>query len=258
MDRTGTSTTISGTMELSGPEATGVRAGQIETSINTAWTNSFKDGYSVKCKIVVRLRPPGTAATPVTQIDAVNGIAPSRFNPLTRVLTLNANEADAFTWAAAHEFGHVIGLKDRYSESIGSRLRGMVGGTRTGGPDRGYKGNLMGETGGTLSSQNIIDLAEETAPSAYWMNDDDHIRDWVNAHTRADIQALSAADKLRAIWILQGGWISDDDVNVMGKICDAVTNKTEADAIRAGVNVLIFTSLGQRTTMRVFLSKMPR
>ena len=122
---------------------------------------------------------------------------------------------------------------------------------------RGYAGNLMGETNGVLQSKNLIDLAEENEPSQYWINDDDQVRDWVNEHSLADIGRLSTPDKLRAIWTLQGGWISDDDVAAMGKICGSVTTKREGDAIRAGVNVLIFSSLGQRTTMRVFLGKMP-
>jgi len=93
---------------------------------------------------------------------------------------------------------------------------------------------------------------------AWGINDDDQVRDWVAAHSLSDIAALSTADKLRAIWTLQGGWISGDDLAAMGKICSSVKTKGEADAIRAGVNVLIFTDLGQRTQMRVFLSKMPR
>jgi hypothetical protein len=40
-----------------------------------------------------------------------------------RKMTLNATESDAFTWTPAHEFGHVLGLQDRCSESIMSKIR---------------------------------------------------------------------------------------------------------------------------------------
>ena len=50
--------------------------------------------------------------------------APSQVSVLTREMTLNANQTEAFPWLAAHEFGHVPGLKDRYSESIISSADG--------------------------------------------------------------------------------------------------------------------------------------
>ena len=60
-----------------------------------------------------------------------------------------------------------------------------------------------------------------------------------------------------AIWILQGGWISGDVLQAMGKICGVVKTTTEAASLRRGINLLIFSDIGQRTSMRVFLSKMP-
>jgi hypothetical protein len=172
-------------------------------------------------------------------------------------MQLNANEPDCFTWTPGHEFGHVIGLDDRYVESIMSQIRGSWGGTRVTSPKPGYARNLMAVSHGRLEQQNVVDVAAENEPSALWTGDDDEVRAWVTAHSLAEIGGLSAADKLRAIWVLQRGWISDDDMEAMGRICKSVTTRDQAEAIRAGVNLLIFGDLGQRTTMRVFLANMP-
>jgi hypothetical protein len=90
-----------------------------------------------------------------------------------------------------------------------------------------------------------------------WINDDDQVRDWVNSHSLPDIGRLSTADKLTAIRALMDGWISDDDVAAIARICSSVTSRTEADAIRGGVDLLAMTSIGQRTAVRVAFARMP-
>ena len=187
------------------------------------------------CNITVTYRGKGSRAGTATQIkaDKIAGLSHVSFGSMT----LNANEADAFTWTPVHEFGHIIGLKDRYAEKIISSIKGQFG--------------------GALESKNVKDVAEETAPSPYWINDDDQVRDWVNGHALGDVGKLSTGNKLKAIKTLMGGWISDDDVAAMSRICSSVTSKTEADAIRHGVNLLDMSSIGQRTMMRVAFARMP-
>lgn len=258
IDRTDRSIRITGAMELYGDEATPARATQIQNTVNTTWTKTFADGYSVSCNITVRYRGPGSSAGNFAQIEAHRTSGPSEVNSLTRNMSLNANNRVAFTWTVAHEFGHVLGLDDRYSESIFSSVAGTFDESwRTSTVQSGYEGNLMGAHQGVLGSQNVADLASENAPSPYWMNDDDHIRDWVSEHSNADIARLSTAHKLQAIRILMGGWISDDDMSAMDKICRSVTDRTESQRIQRGVNLLDFTSIGQRTQMRVIFSRMP-
>jgi hypothetical protein len=80
---------------------------------------------------------------------------------------------------------------------------------------------------------------------------------WVNAHPLTDIRILSTTNKLRAIWTLLGGWISDDDIAAIRKICGSVTTRMEGDAIRKGVDPLTFSDIGQRTQFRVIISQMP-
>jgi hypothetical protein len=257
VDRTESSIKIDGAMELYGPEANPARAESIRRWINRVWTSNFPDGYSVSCNITVTYRGPGSKAGAASQIEAIKIAGPSHVSRLDSSMTLNANEADAFTWTAAHEFGHVIGLQDRYSEGIMSSIIGTFGGTRSTTVDPRYQINLMAVTGGILESQNLKDVAEENAPSPYWVNDDEQVRDWINHHVTADVARLSTANKLKAIGTLMTGWISDADVAAIGRICSCVTLKAEADAIRRGIDLLKFSSIGQRTMMRVTLSQMP-
>ena len=261
VDRTERTVRITGTMELSGSEATAARAATLQNTINRTWTQNFPDGYSINCNITVRYRVPGSSASSnAAQIEAARVSEPSNVNTLPGMghkMTLNANEANAFTWVPAHEFGHVIGMQDRYSESIMSRISGTFGGRRTTTAHRGYAGNLMAESGGALGSRNVADLAAESEPSPFWVNDDNQVRNWLNAHSRTEIGSLSTMSKLRAIRTLMGGWISDEDVRAIGQICGCVTTRLEADKIRQGVNLLNMTSIGQRTQVRVIFSRMP-
>jgi hypothetical protein len=259
VDRTGHSVVISGVMELYGPAANPARAASIQQAINTMWTRNFGDGYSIACHVVVRHRAPGSSPGEATQIEAAAGLRPSRisYGLRGRSITLNTNERDAFTWAAAHEFGHIIGLRDRYSESIMSMIRGALGGSRTTVAQPGYEGNLMAETNGTVGRQNVADIAAENEPSSCWIHDDDQVASWIRSHSAAEIGKLSTADKLRSVHVLQGGWISAEDMVAIGHICASVTSHKEAEAIRRGVDLSLFTDLGQRTRMRVFLARMP-
>jgi Domain of unknown function (DUF4157) len=259
IERTENSVTISGAMELYGSQANASRAASIQTSINTTWTKIFPDGHSVSCNITVAYRGKGSKPGNATQIETDNTLGPSHvlYGLNARSMTLNSNESGAFTWTPAHEFGHIIGLDDRYSEGIISKVKGLFGRERTTTTQSGYEGNLMAVHGGALESKNVQDIAKENEPSAYWINDDDQVRDWVNGHSFSDIGKLSTNNKLKAIKTLMGGWISDDDVAAITRICSSVTSSNEANTIRSGVNILGMTSTGQRTMVRLAFSNMP-
>lgn len=260
VDRTGNSVEITGRMELFGPEANAARAQSIENSINRVWTRTFPDGHSIRCHVSVRYRGPASSAGNATQIEALNTTGPSHVTDIPgvdRTMTLNARGAEAFGWTAAHEFGHIIGLSDRYSESIMSQIAGRFGGTRHTTVDPDYQTNLMAVHGGVLESRNVADLASENAPSPYWVNDDDRVRDWVTAHSTIEIGRISTTNKLKMMRTLMGGWISDDDVQAMGRICQSVRTAAEARTIQNGIDLTDFSSIGQRTQMRVIFSRMP-
>ena len=259
IDINGGAVNISGNMELYGDEASAARAKSVQDSINTTWTRTFPDGFIVKTNITVTYRGSGTGAGNATQIEACKMSGPSNVRPAWggRKMTLNANEADAFTWTAAHEFGHVIGLGDRYSEGIISKIKGRFGYERTVTVNPGYDGNIMAVDQGGLEGKNVSDVAAENNPSSWWVNNDDHLRDWVNSHGGPDIGRLGTDTKLKCINTLMSGWISGDDMAAIRKIMTNVRDKKEADAIRKGIDPLDFTSIGQRTQFRVAASQMP-
>jgi hypothetical protein len=256
VDRVDKTISISGFMELSGPEATPARALKIQESINSTWTKAFPDGYSVTCNVKVTFRGPGRSPGRVAQIEAIRCAEPSGVSDDDdRSMTINANEPDAFTWTPAHEFGHVIGLEDGYSEGIMSELRARWGGTRIVTLKPGYKGNLMGETNGKLAKRNLVDLGQANAPA--WLDEDDQVRAWVKGHSLFEIRQLSTPHKLAAIKTLLDGWISSDDLLAIRRICGCAASKPEADAIRGSIDLSSMTDLGQRMQMRVILSNMP-
>lgn len=259
IDRTDRAVSISGQMEAWGPQANAARAATIQSSINSTWTKVFPDGYSVSCNITVTYRGPGSRPGAATQIEIDNMSGPSNVSSglSGRAMQLNAGSRDVYTWTAAHEFGHVLGLDDRYHESLTSSVAGTFGGKRTTTATPGYEWNLMAVHGGQLEGQNIRDLAAENEPSPYWVNDDDQVRDWVNAHSQSDIAALSTQNKLRAIRVLMRGWISDDDMAAIRQILQSVSRQDDSRTIQQGINLSDFSSLGQRTTMRVWFSQMP-
>lgn len=63
--------------------------------------------------------------------------------------------------------------------------------------------------------------------------------------------------KVRMIKTLMGGWISDEDVTAIVRICSGVKTHAQAEIIRSGVNPLNFSSIGQRTRVRVAFTIMP-
>jgi len=257
VDRTGNNVAIGGAMQCYGSEATAARCVTIQNTINSVWTATFPDGCSSVCQVVIMFRPPGVPSFGVTEIEIKSMSGPSNVNTSTKKMELNSNSADVYTWVAAHEFGHVIGLDDRYSEPLISKIRGSWGGQRTNEIQPGYEGNLMGAHNGAMSSQNIRDLASETSPSSWSTEDDDHIRAWVSAHSLADIAATPVDAKISAINTLMGGWISDADVDAMVKILQSVRNVSEANVIRTRIDPVTCSGLGQRTRVRVAMAGMP-
>jgi hypothetical protein len=243
-------------MELFGPEASTARALKVQESINSTWTRSFPDGHSISCNVKVTYRAPGRSPGRVVQIEAKRCIEPSSVaDDDQRSMLLNATEPDAFTWIPAHEFGHVIGLEDGYSEGIMSDLRARWGGTRVVTLKPGYKGNLMGEFRGKLGARNLRDLTVANAPG--WLEDDDQVRTWVKGHSLFEVRQLSTAHKLAAIKTLLDGWISSDDLLAIRRICGCAASSPEADAIRRSIDLNALSDLGQRAQLRVVLSNMP-
>lgn len=258
VDLAGSTLSIVGRAEAWGPEANVQRATQIQNTINNAWTLRI-GAVDFSCNIVVTHRASGDPGR-VLQIEILNMPAPSnvKMGDSARPMQLNNREAGAYTWTAAHEFGHVLGLNDRYAETAESRAAGQNGGQRSTPAHPGYETNLMGAVGGTLSLQNALDLANETQPSEWGMDDDDEVRAWVSNHNALQIQALNDAVRLRGLEILMNGWVSDDDLRAMEGLMGGVSNPIEARNIRARIDPVRLSNLGQRTRLRIAMDRMPR
>jgi predicted lipid-binding transport protein (Tim44 family) len=115
-------------------------------------------------------------------------------------------------------------------------------------------GGLVGIAGGA-AGEAIAGVAYEEATI-----DDDEIRAWTSTHDLATVGRLPAAEKVRMIFSLMKGWISDDDVAAMTRILQSVTSAAEMDAIRRTVEPYIasqMSSIGQRTALRMALSRRP-
>lgn len=258
VDLAGTSLSIVGRAEAWGAEANAQRAMQIQNTINNARTLRI-GAVDFSCSIIVSHRASGDPGRAL-QIEILNMPAPSnvRMAETGRPMQLNNREPQAYNWTAAHEFGHVLGLNDRYSETAASRAAGQNGGPRATPAHAGYETNLMGAVGGGLSLQNALDLANETQPSEWSMDDDDEVRDWVSSHTQLQIQALGPDVRMRGLEILMNGWVSGDDLRAMEGLMSGVTNGLEARNIRARIDPIRLTDIGQRTRLRLAMERMPR
>jgi hypothetical protein len=182
----------------------------------------------------------------------------SHYYPLDGSVHLNTGKPNAVD-AAAHEFGHQMGLDDRYSEpflsNIGDTLVGMQ---RWGIKDHaGYEDNIMAHGNALASGQNVRDLARENAPTA--LSTDDQVRDWVSRSNAADMVVVATATKVRMVDSLMDGWISDQDVAALESICATARPGDQADAVRAAVESRIGSMWGsaQKARLQAAIDAMP-
>jgi hypothetical protein len=263
VDIIGNVVTITGECEAWGPAATAANAPSMAAAINRKWTRQLPYGYDIRSSVAVYYRSPtGTENTGRLQIyygpmwsdsNAYkgNGIKTTR-------IKLNNKDHDAISTVLPHEFGHTLGLGDRYEEGIFSKLSNFLGGPRGDTPThKGYEDEMMGGMK-RVQRKTIDNLKSETAPSANWTNDDNEVRDWLKAHTNGDIAALSVADKIAIINTLMGGWISDGDVTAMVRVIGTINSVSDAKAVNAGVDPYSMKGVGQRTRVRMALDAMPR
>jgi hypothetical protein len=158
----GHAVTIRANLELYGAGATSAIAGEFKSTIENYWNHTYDDGYSVKttANVTVQGDKPDKAKTRIDVINAkgVTNVAPTYWiagaNYMQYYIGSSKND-----WTPAHEFGHLLGLPDHYSESIASSLKGQINPDwRTSIEDKGWEGNLMARTGGVFEKKNIVEL----------------------------------------------------------------------------------------------------
>jgi hypothetical protein len=259
----GKTVVITGECEAWGPKASAQNAPWMASSINRKWTRHLPLDYDITTTVNVYYRAPGAPEnTGRLQIyygpmlgpsNAIKGggIARSR-------IKLDGDDNGAVGLVLPHEFGHVIGLDDRYDEPLWSKLSSSLGGPRAATPaHKGYENEMMGGLG-AVRRKTIDNVLLETGPSEYWTQDDDEVRDWLKAHPKTDIAALSTANKISMLQTLMAGWISDSDVHAMVGIVGEVNSPSEARLIMGAIDPLRMKGVGQRTRFRIALDAMPR
>jgi hypothetical protein len=102
-------------------------------------------------------------------------------------------------------------------------------------------------------------LLENVRASRGTLSTDEGIRNWVNARALAVIGDLPTAEMIRMINRLLDGWVSDEDIDVIDKICRSVRTFAQMARIRAAIQprILDLTDIGQRTRVRIALARTP-
>jgi hypothetical protein len=218
VDRVGDTVHVTARLEVSGEDASPEQARILEERIRRHWNRQFPDAASVVTDVTVTYRPPGSvAAADASQIVMEKTAGASQVSNMRDTMYLNTSEPNA-TEAAPHEFGHLAGLGDRYTEPVLSRFSGIFVGPRWGyQADAGYEGNLMAGGAGPISSQNVRDFARENAPTPF--STDNQVRDWMERHDADDMAVIATTTKVRMVNSLMDGWISDQDVTAIESIC---------------------------------------
>jgi hypothetical protein len=155
------SVTIAAKLELFGPVADDALADAMKGEIESFWTTSFPDGSQVHTTVNASRRDDDAPPDPdAVQVRVVTG-------PGVRSFVKDIPGGVEMTYSvpsepgvASHEFAHLLGLDDRYHDTIWAVASDLTFGLIAGSSetDPGYEGNVMGEGGGVLESMNIRDL----------------------------------------------------------------------------------------------------
>ncbi len=153
---------ITANLEVSGPAATAQIANQMKNTIETIWNAGFDQSYRVSCSVDMRFRGSSTEDSTRNQIYVTVDSSATNVtrNPTLFYSSMNyhVNNSTVIGWTPAHEFGHMLGLDDHYSESVWSRIRDICGYSRYTTVHPGWQGNIMATHMGTLERRNLQEL----------------------------------------------------------------------------------------------------
>lgn len=153
---------ITANLEVSGEAATATIANQIKNTIENIWNASFDQSYRVSCTVDMRFRGDQredssrnqiyvTVNTSATNVDRSPTLYYSSMN-------YHISSASVIEWTPAHEFGHMLGLDDHYSESVWSVIRDICHYSRYTTVHPGWQQNIMAVHMGTLERRNLQEL----------------------------------------------------------------------------------------------------
>jgi hypothetical protein len=130
----GTQLDIQAHVQVIGRLATQEVAGAIAADIERTWTQSFPDGSAIKCRVDAQLG--GAPDKGRSQIIVEQGPV-SNSHAVSGTIYLMMMGPDDLVWSPAHEFSHLLGLKDERHDTGFLWL----------GPEaanEGYEHNIMG------------------------------------------------------------------------------------------------------------------
>lgn len=253
---------ISGQAQVWGEHATPLAAQLIQTTVNRVWNQNLGSRAFFQCDMTfthraTTTRPSNMLQIELAAIDLPSAVVRPRFGGQI-YMRLDSRLNNVLSWVVAHEFGHIIGLKDRYTESLLSQVGSNFGFQRETVPLPGYESNIMATDEGTLALANLTDIADDIEARTAWVQTDDLVRAYVKARTPEMLQLMTVETRLAALKTLAEGWISDDDVAAMVTLISAVRSPAHAARLRSGVDLTVFSSIAQRTRVADALAKMPR
>ena len=156
--------TVSTTIYIYGKDATASAASSIQQSIINNWAKQSngkdwtytdpktKQVYTVQMDVSVKLYKGKEKQDPMIIPNAWNPSIRDNYievdNTVSRNYVLGGDEGQWNTdpWSVAHEWAHLVGLRDQYTDPSG-------GGSSV--PNTGWEGNMMAEVDGTVDQRNI-------------------------------------------------------------------------------------------------------
>ena len=166
IDRENKTVNITSSIIIYGDGATAEVAEIYQRGINAVWGGTYSttianETYTVSITATVTV---GTRPESISDDDAQNYIEVNNTSNTSNVLSghlgeWRANGRDDRSLEqdnpAIHEFGHLLGLRDRYQATYDEQ--GVRTSTR---PAEGWEDNIMGRTGGVVDQRNIDSIMQ--------------------------------------------------------------------------------------------------
>jgi RHS repeat-associated protein len=161
--------TVSTTIYIYGKDATNSAANNMQQSIMSSWAKQSngkdwtyvdpvnKSVYTINMDVSVQLYEGKEKSTPTIILDSWNPFSRNNYievdNTEAREFVAGGDEGRWTTNSGrnsvpSHEWGHLVGLGDRYKDAI-------VEGVLTSVPNAGWKGNIMASFNGKVEQRNI-------------------------------------------------------------------------------------------------------
>lgn len=147
-------------VQFSGPNASQPVAEAMKRDIERMWNATFSDGYASTCQVDMILGGPTDSTRAQILVGMGTSVTESSVMGSTMYFVYTGSPSD-LVWSPAHEFAHLVGLRDRRSSHL----------FRPETSESGYERNLMGAIpGGDINRRGELVLERR------------NIEDWLNQY----------------------------------------------------------------------------